>query len=91
MIKYIKKFFKASIAKIKNELDEANYDFKSEVLTMTFKDGTIEEYKGSSTVWRKMPLMTRCSTLKEYDLCDIYKYINHYGNPYPKAHKKNEV
>ena len=88
MFGYIKKLFKASVPKFNNGLDEANYNSETEVLTMMFKDGTTEEYKGSSTVWRKMPLMQRCNTLKEYDLADIYKYIKHYGNPYPKAHLK---
>jgi hypothetical protein len=88
MFGYIKKLIKSSVPKFNNELDEATYDENEEVLTMTFKDGTIEKYKGSGTVWHEMPLMKRCGTLKEYDLCDIYKYIKHYGNPYPKAHKK---
>ncbi len=91
MIKYIRKLLnknkplgKAN-AKI---LSEANYDKEKEVLTLTFSDGSEEQYKGDCTVWHKIPLMKRCSTLKECELVDIWKYINHYGNPYPTAHKK---
>lgn len=68
------------------KIKEATYDKPNEVLLITFSDGSTEEYKGSSTVWHKMPLMERQNTYRESYLCDIYTYIKHYGNPYPTAH-----
>lgn len=91
MIKYIKKLINKSkpLGKVNAKvLCEASYDKEKEVMTFIFSDGSEEQYNGSSTVWRRMPLMRRCNTLKEGELCDIWNYINFYGNPYPKAHKK---
>lgn len=65
-------------------------EYKDEVMTLTYSDKSQVQYKGSSTVWHKMPLMKRCHTSTEQLLSEIYTYIQHYGNPYPTAHKKTE-
>lgn len=72
----------------KKVLKEANYDKKNQTLTIKYKNSDKEEYIGSVTVWYKAPLMKRCITSKECELSEIYQYIQHYGNPYPKAHEK---
>lgn len=65
---------------------EATYT--DEILTLKYSDNSIVQYKGSCTVWHKLPFMTRPGTLKEGDLSEIWEYIKTYGNPYPTAHQK---
>lgn len=66
-------------------LKEATY--KNGIMTVTYSNGSIKQYKGSVTVWHELPFMQRAGTFKESDLSDIYEYIKTYGNPYPTAHK----
>lgn len=68
----------------------AKYDKQTQIMTVYNVDGTNEQYNGSGTVWHRMPYMERCSTAKEYLLCDIWHYIKHYGNPYPTAHENKD-
>lgn len=70
-------------------LSKATYDKDTKILTKYWSDGNKYEYKGSCTVWHKLPYMKRAGTMTESGLCDIWEYINHYGNPYPHAHKKD--
>lgn len=65
---------------------EANY--KTDILTVKWSDGMVRQYCGSSTVWYSYPYMQRCVSGKERELCDLYKYIQKHGNPYPFAHIK---
>lgn len=60
------------------------------IMTVTYNDDSEIKYKGGVTVWHELPLMKRCSTDLEYYLSDIQEYIEHYGNPYPTAHKTNQ-
>ena len=69
----------------------AHYHEKEEVMTVTYDDGTQDKYHGSCTVWYKMPLMERCGTSKESTLCNIWTYIQKFGNNYPDAHKKTTL
>jgi hypothetical protein len=65
-----------------------NATYFKDVLTIKYDDDTIREYSGSCTVWHHYPMMERCSTFREGELCDIWKYIQAHGNPYPTAHEK---
>lgn len=58
------------------------------VMTITWSDGSVQEYYGPSTVWYEYPMMRRAGTSTEYWLSGIYEYIRVHGNPYPTAHKK---
>ena len=66
------------------EYFEKYYD----VITITYSNNTVEKFQGKGTVWYRIPMFTRCGTFKEGKLCEISKYIERYGNPYPIAHKK---
>jgi hypothetical protein len=61
------------------------------VMTITLDDGTIQEFYGSSTVWRHVPTFERLPTTEEYKLCSIWHYIQYYGNDWPTAHEKTET
>lgn len=65
-----------------------NAEYNKGIMTVTYSDGKTVQYKGGYTVWNEMPLMRNCSTNECFTLTNIEKYINHYGNPYPNAHKK---
>ena len=62
--------------------------YENGIMTIEYSNGKTKKYLGSCTVWHKLPLCKRCSTAKESQLCDIWQYIKHNGNPYPNAHKK---
>lgn len=62
----------------------ANYE--KSIMTVHYDDGSFDKYHGECTVWHKLPLMERCGTYKESELCDIWQYIKFYGNDYPTAH-----
>lgn len=62
-------------------------EYFADILTLTYSDGRVIRYKGSYTVWYRLPAMKRCSTGKEGELSDICGYIKFWGNPYPTAHK----
>lgn len=64
----------------------AEYDFNKEIMTVKYEDNTTIQYKGSSTVWRKMPYMNRCSTSLECTLSDLHKYNRQWRGAYPNAH-----
>lgn len=68
----------------------AEYDFETEILKISYSDGSSAQYKGNSTVWRTYPMMKRCGTFTESRLSDIYKYIKEHGNPYPTAHENKK-
>ena len=72
-------------------ITKAVYDKETKVMTITHSDGNVNQYKGSCTVWYKLPYMKRCGTSTEYRLCEIIEYINHHGNPFPTAHDKDET
>ncbi len=83
--------YEISITKIINNtkqvlpiITEAKYI--GNTLTIEYSNGDIVKYNGECTVWRKLPMMERCSTVKEGELCRIWKYIKTHGNPYPTAH-----
>jgi hypothetical protein len=65
-------------------MDKAEYI--GDMLTITYNDGSVKQYKGESTVWRTYPMMGRCDSVLEYTLSDILCYIQEHGNPYPTAH-----
>ena len=69
---------------------KATYSEDNEIMTLYYSDNYIEEYKGSCTVWSKLPFMQRPGTLNESFLCSVWKYIKEYGNPYPTAHKRKD-
>lgn len=78
---------KKSIKKIIPTIEKATYS--KEVLKITYSNGVIKEYYGECTVWNKLPMMERCGTIKDSELCGIWKYIRKHGNPYPTAHLKD--
>lgn len=71
-----------------NPVVMATYDKKKEILTLTFKSGVVNQYKGDCTVWHTYPMMKRCDTNMEIFLSEIWEYIEEHGNPYPTAHKE---
>ena len=88
MKQLIKKALKAfAIPFVTHRVSVVKATYENEVMTIEYDNGKTEQYNGSCTVWHKMPMMQRCSTAKEAWLCDIWKYIKHYGNSYPNAHQ----
>ena len=71
-----------------NKVIKATY--YGSVMTIEYSDGTVDKYSGSCTVWRKIPMMKRCSTPTEARLCDIWGYIQKHGSPYPTAHESKK-
>ena len=70
---------------LNNRVKYATY--KHGIMTLTYADNSTAQYKGECTVWNRLPYMERAGTSTESELCDIWKYIEHNGNPYPTAHK----
>jgi len=68
---------------------EANYNKEKQVMTLEFSDGKKEEFKGDEHFWFKMPLMKEPAPGIDSELHRYWKYIGHYGNPYPNAHENN--
>lgn len=64
---------------------------EGDLITFTYSNGEIKQYKGRCTVWYEYPLMQRASTSTEAFLCDVEAYIDEHGNPYPLSHLKNEL
>ena len=64
----------------------ASYDGLT--MTVTWSDGSIDKYDGACSVWRKHPMMHRCSTSMEYLLCDLWNYTKKWKGDYPDAHNK---
>jgi len=64
----------------------AEYDIEKGLLKTQWSNGVERTFKGSCAVWRKYPMMERCSTSLESRLCNIWEYIVEHGNPYPTAH-----
>jgi hypothetical protein len=64
----------------------AQYDGENEVMTVHYSNGDVARFKGTGTVWNKMPMMARCSTQLEQTLTSILTYVKQWGNPYPNAH-----
>lgn len=62
-------------------------EYKDGIMTIKHKDGTEKKYKGNSTVWHELPMMTRQGATKEYQLCELLQYIKQWGGAYPTAHK----
>jgi hypothetical protein len=54
-------------------------EYKDGIMTVNYKRGQVEQYKGSCTVWRKLPSMKRCGTLTESWLLDLWKYNKNHG------------
>ena len=69
---------------ISNHVVSAEY--KSGIMTVTHKNGEIELFKGSCTVWHKLPYMTRCNTPTESWLCEMWHYNKEWGGAWPNAH-----
>lgn len=65
--------------------------YKDGVMIITYRDGKVEKYEGSATVWYELPLMKRCDSLTESMLCDLWKYNQKWGGAYPDAHKKGKL
>jgi hypothetical protein len=76
---------------VKATFIEKPYCYGDGTLTLTFDDGTTEDFFGSLTIWHRLPMMDRLSTSEEFKLYAIYKYIRHYGNDWPTAHEKTET
>jgi hypothetical protein len=70
------------------ELNSARYDPESQMLTLCYSDGSMEQFYGSSTVWYEWPLMKRASPYRDGELRDLWKYCTTHGNPYPIAHER---
>lgn len=87
---WFKKLFRSS-QKNDRSIHTANYDKKTEILTILRSNGELNQYHGSSTVWYSYPLMKRIGSPGERNLCNIYTYIKEHGNPYPIAHLGEEV
>ncbi len=62
-------------------------EYKDGVMKVVWEDGSSAAYKGSCTVWHKMPYMRRCGTATEGWLCDLWKYNKQWDGAYPNAHK----
>lgn len=58
------------------------------VVEVHWSNNQISFYKGSATVWYTWPMMKRCGTGMESELCDIWSYFREHGSPYPTAHEK---
>lgn len=69
-----------------NEILSAEYDFKTELMTIKYRGGLVVQYFGSCTVWHKYPMTKRCATSTEAWLCDLYEYNKQWNGPYPTAH-----
>lgn len=104
MIKWLKeKIFGVSNTVIKavtpRTIVSATYNTQSssgegknmDILTIDYSDGSSYKYEGSCTVWHTYPMFNRCGTTKDGELYEIWKYIQHHGNPYPNAHELNIV
>jgi len=61
-------------------------EYKGETMTVKYKDGTTKRYQGDCTVWNELPFMNRCTTDKEAQLCELWKYNKKWGGAYPNAH-----
>jgi hypothetical protein len=61
-------------------------EYTKDIMTVTYNDNTVKQYKGDCTVWHTYPMMERCNTNSESKLSDIWSYIKEHGNPYPTAH-----
>lgn len=93
MIKLIAKLFgkKAEeVVKAMKPVSMTSATYSGELMTIKYDNGKSKQYSGSCTVWHTYPMMQRCGTFKEGELCDIWKYIKTHGNPYPTAHLKKE-
>jgi hypothetical protein len=64
--------------------------YHNEIMTVYWSDGEVTEYKGSSTVWHRLPYMKKVSTHREFELSEVFHYIKEHGNPYPVAHLKKD-
>ncbi len=89
MIDAIIRFFKRFRKKITPHVVEATYE--NEIMSVKYSDGSEEQYKGNCTVWRTMPMMKSCSLSRREKLSEIWSYIEHHGNPYPTAHKPENL
>lgn len=58
------------------------------VVEVHWSNNCISFYKGSVTVWHTWPMMKRCDSWLEEELCDIWSYFKEHGSPYPTAHEK---
>lgn len=75
-----------------HRITKAEYNKDTQVMTVTYSDSSTFQFKGDSTIWRTYPMMRRCSTIIQGELCDIQQYIKEHGNPYPTAHElKNKL
>lgn len=68
---FIKEKFKLNLP------EEYSYCFETEIMTVTFTDGSTEEYHGSCTIWRKMPSYKRCNTDTEIILTNYWTKAKH--------------
>lgn len=74
-------------------LISASYNFKEELMTLEYSDGSEAVFKGSGTVWHRLPYLERCDTDMEARLVEYWEYNKHWKGPYPWAHLKklNEI
>ena len=70
------------------KVTDAIYQEETQILWVKWSNGLEQHFKGSCTVWYTYPMMNRCSTSIESELCDLWSYIKEHGNPYPTAHIK---
>ena len=85
ILEFLFPFSRRRVSMVRHEYDSAN-----KILTVTYSNGVIEQFHGSSTVWHKLPFLDRCSTFTESTLSDYYAYWDYWRGPYPDAHKKNK-
>ncbi|MDD4515623.1 hypothetical protein [Massilibacteroides sp.] len=65
-------------------------EYNDGIMTLKYNDNTEEQYKGSSTVWFKLPYMIRQGTMMEYYLHQIFEYIQYWNGTFPNAHLNNQ-
>lgn len=92
MFNWLKNLFSKSKKEVEKIIPRTyeSATYENGTMYIKYTNGDEEAYKGDCTVWHKLPMMHRARTFKEGELCDIQKYIKHYGNPYPTAHLNKE-
>lgn len=93
MIKLIASLFSKkakAVVKAITPVSMVSATYSGGIMTIDYDNGKSKQYSGSCTVWHTYPMMQRCGTFKEGELCDIWKYVKTHGNPYPTAHLKKK-
>ena len=58
--------------------------YKNDILTVTYKSGKQEVFKGSRHIWYWYPSMKRCATRIKIANADLYRWHREHGDTYPK-------